>query len=384
MMLVGPSDPTAALTSILDWLEEQLDLDHVAQVEERQQRALGWEPVDHPPVTIAAPASQRFPYYPYSQAFRDPVKMLVNELVDASSGLGPIPSVVNSVLLKDDFPLQIRANYGNGVIASLFGARVYQVEDNFPWTTEIGPERTKAWLARGLPDLETGIYPQVTDTMAYFREALAPYPKCSAAIHITQPDLQGPFDIAMQLWGGEILTALYDSPDLVRECLDLVAETYIRTCRAISTLSTQSAGDGCIRLHWSMLKGRCLIKDDSSTLLSAGMYADFVQPANAKVLTGLGGGGIHYCGSGDQWRQEFVSTEGLKTADISQPDMIDFPAWAMSLSQHRVAASRMGFTPDTFRSLQAVDTFPTGAAFVVTVDSSDEGLQVLAGLEEGP
>lgn len=380
-MTVGASEPAGVLTSILDWLEEHLDLEHIAQVEERQRRALSWQIVDHPPVTIGAPPSQRFPHYTYSQAFRDPVKMLVNELVDASAGLGPIPSVVNSILLKDDFPLQIRANYGNGVIASLFGSKVCRVEDNFPWTEEVGPERATAWLDRGLPDLETGIYPQVADTMAYYREALAPYPRCRSAIHITQPDLQGPFDIAMQLWGGGILTALYDRPEVVQEFLDLVAETYIKVCRAISALSTQSIGRGFNCLHWSVIKGNCLIKDDSSTLLSARMYTDFIQPANEQVLTGLGGGGIHYCGSGDQWRKEFVSTEGLETADISQPDMIDFPAWTKSLSQNHIAASRMGFTPDTLHSLQAVDTFPTGAAFVVTVDSFDEGRRILDGLE---
>jgi hypothetical protein len=310
--------------------------------------------------------------------------MLVNELVDASAGLGPMPSVVNSVLLKDDFPLQIRANYGNGVIASLFGSRVCQVADNFPWTEEIGPERAAAWLARGLPEFESGIYPQVVETMAYYRELLAPYPKCSTAIHITQPDLQGPFDIAMQLWGGGILTALYDSPNLVREFLELVGETYIKVCRAISSRSTQSAGDGFNCLHWSVIRGNCLIKDDSSTLLSARMYADFIRPANEKVLTCLGGGGIHYCGSGDQWRQEFVATRGLETADISQPEMIDLPAWVRSLRQHRVAVSRTGFTPDTLRSLRAIATFPTGAAFVVTVNSLDEGRQILDNLGAGP
>jgi hypothetical protein len=126
-----------------------------------------------------------------------------------------------------------------------------------------------------------------------------------------------------------------------------------------------------------------LIKDDSSTLLSARMYADFVRPANEKVLTSLGGGGIHYCGSGDQWRQEFVSTEGLETADISQPDMIDFPSWAESLRQHHIAASRMGFTSDTLHSLKAIDAFPTGAAFVVMVDSIDQGRQVLEELGAG-
>jgi hypothetical protein len=383
-MTPAPSDPASVLTAILDWLEEQLDLDHIAQAEDRQRKALSWEVVDHPPVTIAAPASARYPFYPYSQAFRDPVKMLVNELVDASAGLGPMPSVVNSVVLGDDFPLQIRANYGTGLIASLFGAEVCQVEDNFPWTVPIGPDRVKSWLAHGVPELGTGVYSQVVDTMAFYREALAPYPRCSTALHITQPDLQGPFDIAMQIWGGGILTTLYDCPELVREVMDLVCETYIEVCRAISPLTTQSAGEGFICLHWSVCKGACLLKDDSSTLLSPGMYAAFIKPTNEKVLTSLGGGGIHWCGSGDQWRQEFVSTRGLETADISQPHMIDLPAWAESLSQHRVPASRMCFTSDTFYNLNAAGTFPTGAAFVVTVDSLEEGRQILARLESRP
>ena len=61
-MTESVSDPAAVLTSILDWLEEHLDLVHVAQTEERQRRALSWKPVDHPPVTIGAPPSQGFSY----------------------------------------------------------------------------------------------------------------------------------------------------------------------------------------------------------------------------------------------------------------------------------------------------------------------------------
>jgi hypothetical protein len=64
--------------------------------------------------------------------------------------------------------------------------------------------------------------------------------------------------------------------------------------------------------------------------------------------------------------------------------MINFSAWAESLSEHRIAASRMGFTPDKFYGLRAVDTFPTGAAFLVNVNSLDEGHQILKKLEHGP
>ncbi len=319
--------------------------------------------------------------YPYGQVFLDPAKMLVNELVDASAGLAPMPSVVNSVLLEDDFPLQIRANYGVGLIASLFGAKVRQVEDNFPWTAPIGPERIANLMKRGLPDLNTGLYPQTVETMAYYRETLAPYPKCSAAIHITQPDLQGSFDVATQLWGGEIFTAFYDCPGFLTEVLDFIAETYLMVCQAVSPHTSQTAGRGFITLHWSLCKGGCMLKDDSSVMLSPAIYAEFIRPVNEKILTALGGGGIHWCGTGDHWRREFVETKGLSCADISQPHMIDLSNWARTLSEHKVPVSRMNFSAEDFDRLRAADTFPTGAAFMVTVGSLEEGRRIIAELE---
>jgi hypothetical protein len=374
-------EPVAVLTEVLEWLEEQLDTAHATKVEERHRRALSWESVDHLPLVIAAPAPSRFPCYPYSEAFRDPVKMLVNELVDASTGLGPIASVVNSAQLKDDFPWQIRPNYGAVIIASLFGAETRVVEDNFPWSVPIGPQRIADLLERGQPGLDGGHYPQVVETIAYYREALAPYPKCSAAIHITQPDLQGPLDIATQLWGSEIFLALYDDPDFVREVLDLVAETYIAVCQEISSHTTQSAGDGFIYLHWSICKGGCIIKDDSSVMLSPQTYTEFVRPANEKILAAMDGGGIHWCGSGDQWRERFVETRALTAVDIGQPAMIDLTAWARSLSQHRVAVSSMNFDADTFHASNVRQIFPTGAAVTVVVDSLDQGRRILGEIE---
>jgi hypothetical protein len=380
-MMEHAEEPATVLTEVLEWLEEHLDSDHAARVEERHRRAMGWKPVDRLPVVIAAPAASRFPCYPYSEAFRDPVKMLVNELVDASTGLGPIASPVNSALLKDDFPLQIRPNFGAVIVASLFGSETRVVEDNFPWSVPIGPQRLAQTLDRGLPDLRGGHYPQVVETIAYYHEALAPYPKCSAAIHITQPDFQGPLDIATQLWGSEIFVGLYDDPSFVREILDLVAETYIALCQDISRYTTQSAGDGFIYLHWSICKGGCIIKDDSSVMLSPKTYAEFVRPSNEKILEAMGGGGIHWCGSGDQWRERFVETQALTAVDIGQPAMIDLTAWAKSLSEHRVAVSSMNFDADTFRASNVTQIFPTGAAVTVIVDSLDQGRRILHQLE---
>ena len=372
--------PAAAAQQILAWIEERLDLDHVAAVERRRLRALNWQPVDHPPVTVSAPAPEPFRIYPYQEAFADPAKMLVNELVGPGMVWGSgSPSIVNSVVLRDDFPLQIRANYGIGIIASLFGAEIHVVADNMPWVQPIGPaaRELEQALARGVPDLDRGLLPRVLETMAYYREALAPYPKCDRAIRITQTDLQGPFDIAAQLWGGEIFTAFHDRPELLRDLLELIGETYVRTCRVVAAASTAPVGYDCIYLHFTICRGNCLLKDDSSIMLSPRIYAEFIRPANARVLEALGGGGIHWCGSGQHWRPEFVATGGLHCIDWGNPEKLDLPAWQSLLRERRLPVAQMQWDAVRFLELRPDRLFATGAAFTVSAPDLAAGRSLL-------
>ncbi len=368
MFLLDYAHPAAAVQQVLAWIEERLDLQHVAAVERRHLQALDWQTVDRPPVTISAPAPEPFRIYPYSEAFSDPTKMLVNELVGPGMVWGSgSPSIVNSVLLRDDFPLQIRANYGIGIMASLFGAQIHLAEDNMPWVEPVGGHRLARALAGGVPDLDRGLLPRALETMAYYREALAPYPKCSQAIRITQPDLQGPFDIAAQLWGTEIFTAFHDCPRLLGDLLALIGETYVRACRVVTSASTAHAGENSIYLHFTICRGNCLVKDDSSVMLSPRTYATFIRPANALVLEGLGGGGVHWCGSGQHWQAEVLSTPGLFCVDWGNPELHDLSAWASSLRGRRLPVAQMQWDAARFLELRPDRQFDTGAAFTVSV-----------------
>ena len=102
-----------------------------------------------------------------------------------------------------------------------------------PWVQPIGLEALEKVVARGQPDLDAGLLPRALDTMDYYRDALAPYPKCREAIRITQTDLQGPFDIAAQLWGSGIFTAFQDRPQFLEELLALIADTFARVSGAV-------------------------------------------------------------------------------------------------------------------------------------------------------
>jgi hypothetical protein len=373
MTVIDYTHPPTAVHQILTWIEERIDQDHAAAVERRRVRALHWQPLDHPPVTVAAPAPESFRIYPYHEAFADPVKMLVNELVGPGMVWGAgSPSIVNSVMLRDDFPLQIRANYGIGIMASLFGAEIHVVEDNMPWVQPIGPSRLEHALAHGVPDLDRGLLPRALETMAFYHKALEPYPKCRQAIHITQTDLQGPFDIAAQLWGGAIFTAFQDRPELLRNLLALIGETYVRASRAVTAASTAQANDDCIYLHFTICRGGCLLKDDSSIMLSPRTYAEFIRPANARVLEALGGGGIHWCGSGQHWRPEFVATGGLLCIDWGNPEKLDLPAWEYLLRERRLPVAQMSWEADAFLKLRPDRIFSTGAAFTINAHDLPE------------
>jgi hypothetical protein len=361
------------LAEILEWIEERVDLTHLARVEERHTKALEWEPIDHPPIAFSAPVQEPFVTYPYHEAFQNPTKMLVNELVGPGVVWGPSSlSIVNSVVIRDDFPLQIRANYGVGLVPSLFGAQIQVLEGGMPWTKPLGVEALKRWVERGVPDMAGGLFQRAVETMAYYQEMLSPYPKCCQAIRITQPDLQGPFDIAAQLWGKGIFTAFYDCPEFLKELLDLVAETYVFACRKLAAESTQSAVEGFIYLHFGIIRGECLLKDDSSVMLSPQIYAEFIRPTNEKVLEALGTGGLHWCGNGDQWRRELIDTEGLSCVDWGNPEVLNLPQWSAALKQRRLPVSRMGWRASEFLEVAPTRFFPTGAYFTVSVDSLEQ------------
>jgi hypothetical protein len=329
-------------------------------------------------VTISAPVPAPFRIYPYHEAFEDPAKMLVNELVGPGMVWGAdSPSAINSLTLQDDFPFQVRANYGIGIVASLFGAATRVVEDNMPWVQPIGLEALEKAVARGKPDLSAGLLPRALETMAYYREALAPYPKCRQAIHITQTDLQGPFDIVAQLWGSEIFTAFQDRPQFLEELLALIADTFVRVSRAVGQASTQAAGAGCIYLHFAISPGNCLVKDDSSIMLSPRTYDRFIRSANERVLQALGGGGIHWCGSGQHWQAAFLDTEGLRCVDWGNPERLNLASWAPLLRERRLPVSQMTWTAEDFLARRPDRVFPTGAAFTVSVASLAEAREIL-------
>jgi hypothetical protein len=263
--------------------------------------------------------------------------------------------------------LAVRCNYGTAILPSLFGGELFLMErdiDTLPACRPLdgGAEAVKRVLGQGVPDLEAGLGVRTLRMGRYFQQLFRDYPRLSKHLHIYHPDLQGPMNVCEMLWSSSLYVDLYDKPDLVRDFLSLITETYIRFMRRweevvpvcsvparaseeVSSLKCEVSSETghasglptsnltldtseetpCgvttnYAVHWSMLhRGRIMIRDDAATNLSPAMYEDFVRPCDQRLLDELGGGGIHFCGRGDHLLAKLGQLSGLHAVNTTQP-----------------------------------------------------------------
>ena len=277
--------------------------------EEMEQLPFFWS--DLPPIP-----DEDWPSFPYNDTFVDREKMLLDQL------RGPFLHYQAG----DDYPLNIRTNYGTVILPSILGASWQLTETSMPWTHHL-PDREaiRRVIEAGIPDVHAGLGRACLETAAYYREKLAPYPNLARYTHIYHPDLQGPFDVAHLLWGPDIFLALYDCPELVHQLLDLVTRTYITW---LSHWKAFTGEGNDFTVHWAVwMRGGALLRDDTAVMLSKAQYLEFVKPYDQKVLD-VFGGCIHYCGCGDQFVAEMATSRNLYGLNISQPELNDMDkAW---------------------------------------------------------
>ena len=330
-------DPEEELTRVLECLERQIDLEHLRKVEQLHLNAIQYREVPYLPLSVTFSLDETVLPFRYSEAFESPAKMLFNELND-----NYFCSIHNSVRLRDHYPLHIRANYGIGVIASMLGARVIVPENGFPWVEPLGDvDEIKAVIAAGVPEFERGLGGRVLGTYLYFRDRMRDYPRCSEAIHLSQPDLQGPMDIAHLLVGSDVFLWCYDDPDLLCELLDLITDVYIGYRKHIDGLLSDRAGQDAVYVHGAIVGGQVIVKDDAAAVnLSPTMYERFSRPYNARILKAFGGGGIHYCGRSRT--VELMDYPWLRGVDHGNPEMQQLKSTYDFWSRREVPVIRWG------------------------------------------
>jgi hypothetical protein len=251
--------------------------------------------------------------------------------------------------------LAVRCNYGTAILPSLFGGELFLMErdiDTRPACRPLtgGAEAVQRLLDQGVPDLEAGLGAATFRMGQYFGRLFRNHPHLSQHVFVYHPDLQGPMNVCEMLWGSSLYVDLYDKPDLVRDFLSLITETYIAFMKRwnevvpvgsvparasagvsrasgprleCSTPSPQETPRGVTTnyaVHWSMLhRGHIMIRNDAATNLSPAMYDDFVRPCDQRLLNDLGGGGIHFCGRGDHLIAKLSQLSNIYAVNTTQP-----------------------------------------------------------------
>lgn len=222
--------------------------------------------------------------------------------------------------------LNVRCNYGTGILPSLFGAELFIMDEKLntlPTTRPVsgGDEEIIKILNKGVPTIRDGLGIKVFEMAEKFIEMMDNYPGIKRYVNIYHPDLQGPMDVCELLYGSGLFIALIDKADLIHRFLNLITETYILFLNEWAKLVPFKDG---YSTHWSMLhKGNIMLRDDSAMNLSPEMFEAFIKPYDTKLLSVFNGGGIHFCGRGDHYIEKASEIEKLYAVNMSQPECND-------------------------------------------------------------
>lgn len=257
-----------------------------------------------------------WPAVSVNETLEDNDLMALQQLSDCSAALNNGTGAI----------MTVRANYGTGILSSVFGAELFVMADRYdtlPTTRPLegGADAMKRLLDNGIPDLNAGLGERCFAMGRHYIALFADYPSISKYVMIYHPDLQGPMDICELLWGSDLFYALIDTPELVHAVLELITETYITFMRKWESIVPPRNG---YSPHWGMLhKGRIMIRDDSAMNLSPEMFDEFIKPYDQRLLDKFGGGAIHFCGRGDHYIDRMHTMPGVYAVNMSQPEYND-------------------------------------------------------------
>lgn len=253
-------------------------------------------------------------------------------------------SAVSIALSQKSSNIAIRANYGTGILSSVFGADIFimnREHNTLPTTRAISEDKIREIVQNGMPNIKTGFGKKVFEFAEFFSEALKPYPKIREFVRVYHPDLQGPLDICELLWGADFFYALYDDPDFVHSFLSLITNTYEVFMKEWFKIFPASDD---INPHWLSLyfRGKILLRNDSAMNLSLDLYNEFARPYDKKLLDAFNGGAVHFCGKGDHYIQSLCSIDSLYAINLSQPEYNDMEKIYQSTVDKKIKILALG------------------------------------------
>lgn len=257
-------------------------------------------------------------------------QILINEAIRADGYekmlLSELKSASDTLAHGAGSALNVRSNYGTGIMPSAFGAELFFMDDShntLPTSIPFeGQNKIREIADNGIPSRRIGLMQKSFEFAEYFLEATKPYPKIGKYVFLYHPDFQGPMDVTELLWGSSLFLDVYDSPDLLKGLLEMVTDTYINFMQQWNEIAPLY--DHNYSAHWGLImKGRVALRNDSAMNFSPEMYDEFIHPYDQKIFDAFGGGMMHFCGRGSHYIANLAKTNNLFEIAMSQPHLND-------------------------------------------------------------
>jgi hypothetical protein len=231
-------------------------------------------------------------------------------------------------------PLLVHYNpHGVHFVDEIFGAEVFDLDQ--------GREPQPNWQARPLgtpigtlekPDLEGSEY--LRRARAF---ALAFAARKLRNVTLCLPTIASVLNIAVNLYGQEILSALLLEPEAARHYLEVIDATlrevhgwFIRTLPPATFQCTSAQGRFQPDGHGQLCGCTC-------QLVSAGTYADWIGPYDDRLLSAYPGGGlIHLCGAHAQHIPYWSRMGSLRAVQLNDRASEDLELYFTGLSDRQI------------------------------------------------
>jgi hypothetical protein len=351
-------------------------------------KTMRWEYVERPPLRLLFREHQQTlddessDVYPICEAVNDPAKMLINELwYGGASSMGWLE-------VHDYQPLQVRANMGVGLCASIFGAEIGVVENNPPWvepltkdTSIIADAVRKALDGHDIDDaVNHGWIPRTSRFYSYFKQIFSEYPNVEKSIAVVMPDLQGPFDTSAMIWGSDIFLALYTEEKLVNRLMETVAKTQVKLHEHFRQwVGREMLPEGYSHQHGLMVCGNILIRCDSNLMMSPEMFKERFLPFDEWVVKNVGCGSFHSCGKWDHNIPAVLESEQFGTIDfgINQSQYNDIDAHYKIAAKYKKHFNQINTTEEDIISGKVLERFPTGVTLVFSTNKIESAKRLM-------
>lgn len=250
-------------------------------------------------------------------------------------------------IFQDDFIPALFPGCRQATIPNLFGAQEIVMGNDHGCERLVNTAEEVAALPE--PTIRPGsIAQEWLDMQAYFVEET----EGQLPVHVV--DMQGPVDVAAQLWGYDnLLAAAYLEPDAYDRLLSLTSEAFLLFWKAQEkTIGPENfVGTHLFGWDWVPPGTGATLSADSMVMVSADYYREFYEPYHLRIGEALGGLTIHSCGDFSKMIPALNNTRCLRGVNAGQMTVAQLVEGGLDKRLVLIANSSMEEAPALFEQI---------------------------------